>query len=272
MTTGAFSARELTLASLYAILLQGAFILLLAFAGDSRGKVVKEIQLLPKEIPIAVLPVLDDLPLLKLGSKKQVKPKLPDMWRKLAPRPVKRYEERSAPSELAEDKVENIPKSELADKKHEAPPEDAEIAKEVDQELLDEDDKPKEEPQLNQEGAADGIAEGTETDPLKARMADQYRIKIAQWFNARFHPPVDAIPCEVMKALATSVAVTVGGDRRIVGFSVTSPSGNATFDAKVTGTMSGLSGQQLPPPPPLYPDILGGTVYPRLSGAGVKCD
>ncbi len=39
------------------------------------------------EIPIAVKPVMDDLPLLKLGGKK-MRPKLPDMWKKQAPIPV----------------------------------------------------------------------------------------------------------------------------------------------------------------------------------------
>jgi hypothetical protein len=272
VSTGAFSARELTLASVFAILLQVAFLALLAFAGDSRGKVREEIVLLPNEIPIAVTPMLDDLPLLKLGSKKTEKPRLPEMWRKKAPRPVKRYEERSAPSEQAEDEVEKIPESKLADKEHEAPPEDAEVIKEVDQELLDEEVKPEEEAPMVEEGAADGVAEGTETDPLKARQVDQYRLKIAQWFRSRFTLPTDTIPCEVLKTLSTGVSVSVGGDRRIVGFTVSSPSGNPTFDAKVTGTIAGLTGQQLPPPPPLYPDILGTTVYPRLSGAGVNCN
>jgi len=30
-------------------------------------------------------------------------------------------------------------------------------------------------------------------------------------------------------------------------------------------------GQQLPPPPPLYPDILGSTVHPSFSGANAPC-
>lgn len=272
MTTGTFSSREIALASLLAALVQGAFLTLLALAGDSRAKVKEEIVLLPNEVPIEVMPVLDELPLLKLGSKKMDKPRLPEMWRKNAPRPVKRYEERSAPSAEAEDKVEEIPESKLADKKHEAPPEDAEIVKELDPELIDEEVEPEKEVPLNEEGAADGVAEGTETDPLKARQVDLYRRKIAAWFNQHFHPPVDAIPCEVLKGLTAGVSVSVGADRRITGFSMTSPSGNGTFDSKVNGMMAGLSGQQLPPPPPLYPDILGGTVYPRLSGAGANCN
>jgi hypothetical protein len=45
--------------------------------------------------PIAVKPVIDELPLLKLGGKKPQKLKQPDMWTKQAPA-VRRYEARSA--------------------------------------------------------------------------------------------------------------------------------------------------------------------------------
>lgn len=265
----AFSSSEIAIACLLALVIEVAFLGLLAYAGDSRGAVLAEVVEAPTEIPIEVKPVLDDLPLLKLGSKTPVKPRLPEMWKKRAPRPVKRYEERSAPSDQAEDSEEAIPESELADKDHEAPPEDAEIVKEVEQDL--EDDEEPVEDELDEEGAADGSEDGTETDPLKARQVDLYRMKIAGWFNARFSPPSDSVPCEVLKTLSAGVTVQVGGGREITGFSITSPSGNPTFDAKVNSTLAALTGQQLPPPPPLYPDILGSAVYPRLSGAGVQC-
>jgi len=226
----------------------------------------------PQEIaiPIAVQPVLDDLPLLKLGSKKdKLKPRLPDMWQKRAPTPVRRLEERSAPSELAEDKIDKVPKSEIADKDHPAPDEDDELVKEVDQTL--EEDEEQKVPELSEEGGEDGTVGGTETDPLKARAVDLYRMKILSWFNARFRPPKDQVPCEVLRSLSAGVTVQVGGDRSVQSFAVTSPSGNAVFDASVQATMSALVGQGLPPPPELYPDILGQSVFPRLSGAGVPC-
>jgi len=265
-----FSSRELGLAFFGALLVQGAFVGLLVLAGDSRASTRKEDFLLPEEIPIAVQPVLDDRPLLKLGSKKTEKQRLPDMWRKREPIPVKRFEERSAPSEEALDDVDEIPESELADLEHEAPPEDAELIKE--QELdLEDPEEPVDAPELTEEGAADGVEQGTETDPLKARQIDKYRIKIISWFDARFRPPVNSVPCDVLKKLSAGVSVRVGGDRRIASFSISSPSGNATFDAKVQSTLSALVGEQLPPPPPLYPDILGATVSPRLSGRGAAC-
>ncbi len=266
----AFEGRELRLAVLLAFLVQVVFFALLAFFGDSRGLVRKEPPPSVKEIPIAVQPVLDELPLLKLGSKKKVKPRLPDMWKKRAPAPVKRYEERSAPSAEAPDDVEEIPESKLADKKHEAPPEDAELVKELDEEL-DDPDEDQELPEYDEEGAEDGSEFGTETDPLKARQIDLYRAKIAAWFIARFTPPTDQVPCDLLKTLSAGVVVNVGGNRTIAGFSLAAPSGNAAFDNRVKNTLSALIGEQLPPPPPLYPDILSATLTPRFSGRNASC-
>ncbi len=270
MSTRTFSSGEIGVALFGALAVQGAFIALLTFAGNSRGAVRDEKVEEPLEIPIAVQPVLDESEYLKLGSDK--KPRLPDMWKKREPVPVKRYEERSAPSAEAEDNPDEIPESKLADKKHEAAPEDAELIEKTDQDLEDPEEET-EAPEMNEEGAADGIEGGKETDPLKARQIDQYRLKIAGWFNARFSPPsaISGISCEQLKKLSTSLAVQVGGNRNITGFQMTASSGNAIFDAKVQATLSALVGQQLPPPPPLYPDILGGVVSPRLTGGGAQC-
>jgi len=265
-----FTKGELRMALALALLVQIIFYALLALFGDSRGEVRKEKPPEVAEIPIAVQPVLDDLPLLKLGSKQVVKQALPQMWQKRAPIPVKRFEERSAPSESAEDDPDKIPESELADAKHKAPKKDDEIVKEVEQDL-EEPEEEVEAPEYNEEGAADGSEQGTETDPLKARQVDLYRSKIASWFNARFKQPTDVIPCDILKKLAASVSVTVNNNRVITGFALTSPSGNSTFDSRVNSTMSALVGEQLPPPPPLYPDILGTTLSPRLSGQWASC-
>ncbi len=263
MSSNVFSSRELGLSTLFAFLLQGAFIGLLAFAGDSRGAVIHEEKEVVNEVAIAVLPMIDDRPLLKLGSKKREKARLPDMWRKRAPRAVKRYEERSAPSEKAVDEVKEIPESKLADLQHEAPPEDAEIVEKVDDEILEE-ETPAETPELNEEGEADGSEEGTETDFLKARTIDLYGRKLASWLSSRFRPDMSAIPCEVLKGLSARISVQVGSGRLITGTSVRSLSGNATFDAKAQAYLSSLPGKQLPPPPPLYPDILPPTVHATL--------
>ena len=130
MAAGAFLPRELALALILAAGVEAGLFGLFIVAGINKAKVVAHEAEAPEEIPIAVKPIMDDLPLLKLGSKK-VKAKLPDMWTKQAP--VQRFEETSAPSEKAEKTVQAIPTSRVATKDAEAPPPDAAIAKEVDQ-------------------------------------------------------------------------------------------------------------------------------------------
>ncbi len=255
----AFSPPEVLLAGLLAGAVEMALFLLFVVAGENAMKVRAAEPAAPEPIPIKVLPVLDDTPLLKLGGKK-VKTKLPEMWRKNPP--VQRFQESSAPSALAKKTPDAIPTSALAKPDAEAPPPDAEVAKEVDQTLLDA--GPDAAPTAEGEGTADGVKEGTEADPLKARALSGYQAKIRAWFNARFSQP--EIPCEELKKLSASVAASVSGDRTVAGFNVTRPSGNAAFDAKVQSTMQGTIGQELPPPPPLYPDILGSVVPLRFSG------
>src|SRR4029078_10853544 len=127
-----------------------------------------------------------------------------------------------APSDKAEDTPEAIPSAPVKENK-EAPPENAEIVKEVEQkrEAPPPDHAPA--PELQEEGAADGSKDGTETDPMKARQVDLYKLKIASWFSARFRQP--ELPCEVRKSLSVSFAVQVGGDRTITSYSVRSASG-----------------------------------------------
>lgn len=219
-----------------------------------------------KEIPIAVTPVLDDVPLLKLGSK--VKARLPDIWRK--PTPQKRYEDKSAPAPNAKKEIETPPTNEVAKADETPAPEDAELAKKVDDDTPPEDEK-KDEPNLAEEGAADGVKEGTEVDPLKAYVIDQYRIKIIGWFKAGFTVPSDSIDCATLNGLKVSITAQVGADRTVVAYTVRGPSGNSIFDSRVQSHMDRKVGRQLPPPPPKYPDILDSVVNLLFSGKTPKC-
>lgn len=262
-----FKPREVMVALLLAFLVEGATLLLWIYAGAGSVHVRAEQLEAPKEIPIAVKPVIDELPLLKLGGKKQAK--LPDMWKKQAP--VQRFEESSAPSAKAKSSPDAIPSSKLTPLDASAPPPDAETAKEVDQTLLDA--GPDAAPTVEGEGAADGVKEGTEADAMKARIVSQYQAKLAAWFNARFRPPQpeDKAACEEMKKMSASAVVSVSGERSVAGYSISRVSGNAEFDARVRSTLDAARGETLPPPPPLYPDILGSSLPVRLSGQNVKC-
>src|SRR5688572_12098610 len=128
-----FKPREVALALLLAFLVEAAILLLWIYAGAGSTHVKAEALEAPREVPIKVKPVMDELPLLKLGGKK--KAKLPDMWKKQAP--VQRFEESSAPSAKARNSPDAIPSSKLTPLDASAPPPDAETAKQVDQTLLD---------------------------------------------------------------------------------------------------------------------------------------
>jgi TonB C terminal len=265
---GTFAGKELTLAFGVGLLFELSFFGLLVWAGKNQVHIQEKKEPAPIVVPINMTPVIDDRPLLKLGSKNpKAKPKLPDMWKKVTPTPVRRLEERAAPSDLAKDDVKEIPKSKVADKDHPAPTKDDEIVDKADEKPIH-DAEPVKAPESTEEGSPDGSAEGTETDPLKARAVSLYKNKIQSWFNSRFKQP-EEIPCEVRKKLRANVRVNVSGDRAVAGFSLTKSSSNAVYDGKVSAFLAGIGGQLLPPPPPTYPDILSTSISVTLVG---RCD
>ncbi len=268
--SGVFLPSEIALAAGLAFAVEAGLGLVLVFA-VGRTHIDAREELVEKPVPIRVKPVIDDAPLLKLGGKR-VRAKLPDMWVKHPP--VQRVQAASAPSPQAAKTPEAIPTSPLVKPDAEAPAPDADIAKVVDQDLpkLDAAAPDVEVPNIDEKGSADGVKQGTEEDPLKARAVSQYRMKIIGWFNARFRVPTGDVPCELLSGLSSSVSASVGPDRTVAGYSISRASGNAAFDARVKSTMDGAVGQQLPPPPPLYPDIIGSTVFPTFLGKGQKCD
>ncbi|HVW24833.1 MAG TPA: TonB C-terminal domain-containing protein [Polyangiaceae bacterium] len=258
-----FQASEVVIATGLAVIIEATLAILLVTATNhTRIKPKDDVAQEPE--PIEVKPVLDDVPLLKLGSKKKLHAKLPDMWVKKPP--VRRYEAASAPSPKAEPVKEKIPETPLVKPSAQPPPPDAAIAKKVEEVTKTPPDagRPKKvvESNLPTEGAEDGVKEGTETDPLKAFAVSQYRNKISAWFNQKFVKPTKEIPCEELKKLHASVTVNVSGDRAVSGYSVSKPSGNDIFDGRVKSTLDGIvsSGAELPPPPPNYADILGSTL------------
>ncbi|HEX4338573.1 MAG TPA: TonB C-terminal domain-containing protein [Polyangiaceae bacterium] len=255
----AFLPSELVIAAGLAVIVEASLAILIATAqNQTHIRAHEDAPAAP--IPIEVKPVLDDVPLLKLGSKK-MRAKLPDMWMKKPP--VKKYEAASAPSPKAEATKEKIPDTPLVKPNKEAPPPDAAIVKKVDEMIhIPDAGHPKPVTQnLPTEGSEDGVKEGTEADPLKAFAVGQYRSKISAWFNARFHPK-DKVPCDELKKLRASVTANITGERTVSGYSISKMSGNETFDGLVKATMDGIvsSGAELPPPPPNYTDILGATL------------
>lgn len=203
--------------------------------------------------PVRVVPVLDlDSPLLKLGGKKTAK--LPDRWLKQTPKP--RVEEKAFVSPKAAKTPDAIPPKEmkLADAGTEPPPPDADVAKVVDTEVTTPIDAG---PPANVdvEGHSDGVKEGTETDPLKARAVDLYRARIAAWFSGRFRVSGSGLSPEELLKYRVPASVELTLDRRVASYSIT-PSGNAAFDAAARAALEGAKGESLPPPPDNYPDTI----------------
>jgi hypothetical protein len=208
-----------------------------------------------KPMSVAIVPVVDeDLPLLKLGTKRQPG-KLPDRW--LAPRPVARAAPQAYPSPLAQAVPEAIPDVPVPTANAAPPPPSSEPAKQVD---LATTGAAGPEPVSTTLGSPDGVKEGTETDPLKAHAVNLYRVQLDNWFSARFTIR-GKLPFDTLKTLRARVVVSITAQRTVGSFTVTSSSGNPTFDDVVQRTMQSIQSSQaeLPPPPPLYPDVLGTT-------------
>lgn len=269
MRAPAFSAGQIGTAAALATLIQVALVVLLVVTRAASGAAPRP-EPPPRTISIAVKPMLD-LPLLKRGGKPQ-KNKLPDMWK--PPRQVKRRQATKTPTPHAPKTPEAIPKKEEEKKRpkpDEKPPDPATpVAKEVD-ETIKEVEREIEEPNLPEEGAIDGVEEGTETDPLKARAVDLYRLKLIGWFRQGFIPPLDQIDCAILKDLRVAVHARVSPDGAVLGYDLVS-SGNTVFDARVKQVMDARVGQKVPPPPPNYPDILDSVVHPTFQGKNEKCN
>ncbi len=246
-----FRPRDVALAFAVAMGVQAGAAVAVSLADLTVPAAVPEIEKGPS-VPVKVVPVLDmDTPLLKLGGKRD-KMKLPDRWVRQTPKP--RVEQKAFVSPDAGKTEEDIPPPEVkvADAGTAPPPPDAEIAKQVDTEL-DPTTDAGQVANVDQEGHQDGVAEGTETDPLKARAVDLYLARIAGWFSSRFRVNGSGLPPEELTKHKPR-AVIVLSDGQMVSYTLT-PSGNAIFDAAARATLEGAKGQALPPPPENYPDL-----------------
>ena len=224
-----------------AIVVQGAFIALLA-RGEPKEVLVDLSDDNAKPVSVAITPVPDDLPMLKLGGKKQPG-KLPDMW--LKPKASQKKGGDSTPSTKAD--------TEKAPETHG----DAGVASDA-QSLDPVAGDASTDPVAQNEGSAAGSKTGTETDPLKAHAVDQYRAQLDAWFSARFNIR-GKVPWDKLKDLRATVVIDITADRKVGGYDVVKGSGDDTFDDQLYRDLAKVqvSGAVLPPPPESYPDILG---------------
>lgn len=225
-----------------------------------------------KEIgtPVKVIPVLDmDAPLLRLGGTPDSK-KLPDRWTKKSAKA--RAEQKAQVSTAAEKTVEAIPPPDLpvAAKPLPPAPPDAEITKQVDAPVVPT-STPAPPSNVPVVGHSDGVADGTETDPLKARAVDLYRARIVGWFSGRFRVTGSGLSAEDLLKYRVGATVDIGADRTVGGYVLT-PSGNASFDAAAKAALDGAKGQSLPPPPDNYPDIVQSRIHLTFVCKEHRCD
>lgn len=244
MSAAAFSSREVGWSIATAAVIQTGFVFVISAIASGDSLVSKDVHA-EKETPVSVTPVLDEIDLAKLGSKK-VKYKLPDMWRK--PTPVKRYEAKSAPTPMAEKTPEAIPSSEPVkdDPKEEPTPEDVEEVVKEAPELPEDAKELKEEPNLPEEGFTDGYEEGKQTDALKAMWVSRYRITLQNWLKSGFN--VNGLNCDEAAGKAAVGSVQVSASGTVSGFSL-NPSGYAELDQRANAALQSKVGQSLPPPP-----------------------
>ncbi len=223
-----------------------------------------------RETPVKVIPVIDmDVPLLKLGGKPD-STKLPDRWVKKSAKA--RVEQKAQVSTAAAKTEEAIPPPDLpvADKPLPPAPKDAEVTKQVDAPVVPT-AAPAPPSNVPVAGHQDGVADGTETDPLKARAVDLYRARIVGWFSGRFRVTGSGLSADDLLKYRASATVEIGSDRTVGGYVLT-PSGNASFDAAARAALDGAKGQSLPPPPDNYPDIVQSRIRLTFVCKEHRCD
>lgn len=220
--------------------------------------------------PVKVVPVLDmSAPLLKLGGKPDPT-RLPDRRVKQSPRA--RVEAKAQVSTAAEKTVDAIPPPDLpvSKKATPPPPPGAEVTKQVDAQVTPT-AAPAPPANVPVAGHSDGVAEGTETDPLKARAVDLYRARLIAWFAARFRVSGSGLPEDELVKHRVSATVDIGPTRAVTGYSLTS-SGNAAFDAAARAALESAKGQSLPPPPDAYPDVVQSKISLTFVCKEHRCD
>lgn len=264
-----FSTAEIVFAIVMAANVQAGALLLLRLSNVHKPAAVAEIDT-GSSVPVRVVPVLDlDAPTLKLGGKRD-HTKLPDRW--LKPKVKKRVKQEAFVSTKAEKTEEAIPPKEveLAKLDTTPPPPDAELAKDVETPVeVPKDDTPP--ANVDEKGHEDGSKDGKEMDPLKARAVDLYRERIRGWFSRRFRVSGSGLsPDEIVKH-RVSATVTLSGGRSVADFSI-SPSGQAAFDAAARKALESAKGEELPPPPENYPDILQTQISLTFTCTPERCD
>ena len=270
--TRSFQAHEIILAIGFSLLAQaGIFIALRSSPSHLPAPEEPAHKAPPIAIKVnAAFELGEDAPILKFGGTPD-KSRLPD--REAPPIQKARAEEKTFVSTEAGKEAKDIPAEEkaLAKPEEKPPPPEAEITKQVDTPVAPTAEAPKTPANINEKGSQDGLKEGTETDPLKARAVDLYRARIISWFSRRFRVSGSGLSAGELKKYRVSATVELSEARGIVGYSIV-PSGNSAFDAAARSALEAAKGQSLPPPPEDYPDVVQSRIHLTFVCKEDRCD
>jgi TonB C terminal len=193
---------------------------------------------------------------------------------RITPVLVQRVEQKAFVSPKAGKTEQDIPAPDMkvADAGTRPPPPDAGLAKEVDTPIpAPVDAGPAVAANVDPPGSADGVKEGTETDPLKARAVDLYRERIIGWFASKFRVSGSGLSAADLAKYKVGATVQLTADRHVSGYSIT-PSGNAAFDAAAHAALESAKGGEIPPPPENYPDVVQSTIHLTFVCRENRCD
>lgn len=258
-----YSVTDVVLAVATAAVVMGGSALVLRAAALGANAAAPEIDI-GAGVPVRVVPVLDlDAPTLKLGGGR-ARAGLPRRWiRQEKPG----TETKVQPSPPAGTSSIHAPPSGVAAADAGAPA-DTEAGAPGE---TGADTGAGAEPGPGGPGHPLGAPEGTETDPLKARAGDVYRSRLVAWFSSRFRVSGSGLPQSTLTKLRVQATVQLSPDRRVAGYTMTS-SGNAVFDAAARAALESAKGQELPPPPESYPDLVQTTISLTFVCKEGRCD
>jgi TolA protein len=96
-----------------------------------------------------------------------------------------------------------------------------------------------------------GAGQGSGGSGKKAGVSSRYAGMLDGWFSSRVSLRGLNMPWDELKTLSVVVTIQLTPDRHVSGFSVVKPSGNGAYDARVSGSLSGVvsSGATMPAPP-----------------------
>jgi hypothetical protein len=253
-----FRPVEMAVAAAVAVPMPFVAALGLAMSPPAKGPDMPEIDR-GAAVPMRVKPVLDlEAPMVKLGGGK-VKAKMPSQWADPVPTP---QPHRAHPSPHAKDDVRDAPPKATAvasapDAKSAAPSASASSAVAGgDSDAPPGPGSPSGSPSGSPTGSPSGKPGSTCKDnPLKCNAATMYRGRLYSFFRSRFHANCASLSDDEKKQFRASVTFVLGGDGTVLSYSV-SPSGNAVVDGGAEAAAQAARGQQVPPPPEDYPDLL----------------